>query len=559
MTPLDGIRCIGYIRVSTDRQAGEDRTSPADQRAAIEARAVKLGVAVGQWYQDEESGGTAEKRSALLQLVADCEASPRSAKAPGYVLALNDSRWGRFPDPEESAYWRTHLRKRCGWLVWFAENDDIPDLKLRTVMRAIVATQATQKREDVQRNARRGSRGTAAQGYWATRDVYGFRRAVVSPPERARVLAIGQRKAPDEKVKLTPHEPEASAVRALFDRYASGTESIASLTAWLRDEVPQRRWTRPAVKFTLTNPAYMGDVVSGRYSVELHEHRPDAEWIVTRNAHPAIVDRATFQRCQDVLARNSKWTSRVRTDWLVSGLVRCPCGRPYVAGGGNLGHLRSYRCVSKSGLVADRCAFPGAVKKEYLERAVIDAVGSVVGSPGQRRRLLAILDRALEEIRSAPADASAKLDRTLAELTTTRDRLVAAVADGTLTGDEAKAKLTDVRRQIARLEGQRDALAPSETTAEALAARRDRFARDLTDFRAMSGKLSGPSLREHLRPWIASAVFDPSKDRRSLTIEIRDVPALPYGDLVSMARPSSQDSSATFHTTRRVVRVGGAR
>lgn len=554
---LDGVRCVGYVRVSDAKQAGEALTSPADQRAAIEARAAKLGVRVECWYQDELSGGSAEKRPALNALIADCEASPRGRKHPGYVIALNDSRWGRFPDPEESAYWRTYLRKRCGWLVWFAENDDVEDPKLRTVMRAIVATQATQKREDVRANATRGSRGTASQGFWGTRSPYGYRRKVVYPQGRERVLEAHQRKAPDEKVALTPHTGEARIVRDLFSRYASGTESIASLTDWLRSASPERKWTRAAVKFTLTNPAYVGDVVSGRVSSEHRERRPESEWVTHRNAHPAIVDRALFARCQDVLARNAKWTTRVRTDWVVSGIVTCPCGKPYVAGGANSNArgdlVRSYRCATKTGIVADRCAFPGSIKKEWLERAVIDTVASVVGSPAQRRRVQAHLHALLAERRARPADSLASLSVAITDASAARDRLVAAVADGTLTGDEAKARLTTVRRQIARLESQRDALVPTVETTRALEAERAAITAQVLDFRGMASLLRGPALREMIRPWIASAAFDPIS--RKMWLEVRHFPALPHGALSSMAWPADQKDSAV---TRRQVRVGGS-
>src|SRR4051812_38011807 len=81
---------VGYVRVSTDRQAGEAQTSLADQQRAIEALASSLGLTVERWYRDEgASGATVEKRPALRQLVADIEAAPRSQKAPGFVLVLN--------------------------------------------------------------------------------------------------------------------------------------------------------------------------------------------------------------------------------------------------------------------------------------------------------------------------------------------------------------------------------------------------------------------------------------------------------------------------------------
>jgi DNA invertase Pin-like site-specific DNA recombinase len=538
---LDGIAAVGYCRVSTDRQAGEKQTSLEDQTRAIESLATKRGISIGRWYRDEgASGGTVAGRPQLRALIADCLASPRKAKRPGYVLVLNDSRWGRFPNPDQAAALRWQLDE-AGWLVRFVEGDESEDPTMRHVMRAIGGAQASEYRRNVQRNARRGSRGTAEQGFWATRAPYGYRRKVVYPPGRERILEAHQRKASDEKVALTPHATEAAIVHRLFTRYATGTESIASVTEWLRETAPERKWACPGVKYMLRSPAYVGDVVSGRFSSEHRETRPESEWVTHRNAHPAIIDRALFARCQDVLARNAKWTTRVRTDWIVSGIVRCPCGKPYVAGGGNYKRagkpsVLSYRCITKAGLIADRCPYPGTVKKEWLERAVIDTVASVVGSAAQRRRIHAHLNAEVDARRSQPADALASLSTAITEASATRDRLVAAVADGTLTGDEAKARLTTVRRQIARLESQRDALVPTVETTRAIDAERDAIAAQVLDFRAMASALRGPALRELIRPWIASAAFDPIS--REMWLDVRHFPALTHGALSSMPRRS---------------------
>src|SRR2546423_507164 len=97
MQDLTGVTCVGYVRVSTERQAGEDRTSIADQEAAIVALATRRGLAIGVWFRDEgASGGTAEGRPAFSELVESVEAHRRVAHSAGYVLALNDSRFGRF-------------------------------------------------------------------------------------------------------------------------------------------------------------------------------------------------------------------------------------------------------------------------------------------------------------------------------------------------------------------------------------------------------------------------------------------------------------------------------
>ena len=560
---------LGYIRTSTERQAGEDRTSPADQRAGIERLAASLGVTVAQWYQDKASGATIEKRPELRALLAYCETNRQKPSAPGYVLVLNDSRFGRFPDPEESTYWRQHL-KRHGWVVRFVENDDSDNLTVRSVMRAIVSGQATQKREDVRANAKRGSRGTAALGFWATRAPYGYRRKVVYPPGRERVLAATQRKAPDEKVTLVPHDAEAMVVRELFDRYDTGAESLSSVTAWLRERAPERKWTRAAVRFTLTNPAYVGDVVSGRVPSDKDERaatpqRPESEWVTKKDAHPALVSREQFAAVQDLLARNKQWTRRVRTTWLVSGIVKCPCGKRLVAGGG--GHwvgegkdrhrAYSYRCVSKAGIAADRCSYACYVVKDSLERAVIDTLAAEIGAPAHQRRLRARLDALLEEVRSAPAVSLALVERQLADAVTTRDRLVTAVADGLLTGDEAKAKLADIRRTVARLESKREAITQDRANQRALDAERDRVAAMALDFRRLSRELAGPALREFIRPWINDAWFDPTT--RVLTLDIRHTPHSSHGVLTQMPRHASQKTAPAERVTRRRVVVGGRR
>jgi DNA invertase Pin-like site-specific DNA recombinase len=445
--------CVGYVRVSTDRQAGERQTSLADQQKAIEGLAAKLGQAVESWYRDEgASGATVEKRPALRALLSDCLAAPRPRSRPGYVLVLNDSRWGRFPNPDQAAALRFQL-DQAGWLVRFVEGDESDDPTMRHVMRAIGGAQASEYRRNVQRNARRGSRGTAAQGFWATRAPYGYRRVVVFPAGAHRVLDAHQRKAPNEKVALEPHAAEAAIVRELFLRYATGTESLASLAEWARAVDPSRRWSARSIMLKLSNPAYVGDVISGRVSRgadgKIAAVHAESDWVMKKDAHPPIIDRDTFARCQEVLARNAKWTKRVRSDWVVSGLVRCRCGKAYVAGGGNSNRARGradtliYRCVTKAGLKADRCQYVGAVKKEWLEAAVVDTLAAVIGSPKVQRETIAALDAALD---ADPPCAG-------------RDRRRAR---------QAEIVVDSLRRRRRRLEGHRDSRSAAGPTSRSI-------------------------------------------------------------------------------------------
>src|SRR5262249_28412822 len=140
-----------------------------------------------------------------------CEASPRPANSPGYVVALNDSRWGRFANSEYATYWRVHL-ERSGWVLRFAEMDEIQDDAVRPILRAVAQSQASLYRKNLKANVLRGTRGQAEQGYWQAKAPFGYNRKVVYPPGRERVLANNVPKAGDEKIILTPNPDEAPIV-----------------------------------------------------------------------------------------------------------------------------------------------------------------------------------------------------------------------------------------------------------------------------------------------------------------------------------------------------------
>src|ERR1051326_3684557 len=86
---ITGGPCLAYIRVSTEDQARDERTSLADQRRAINTLATGLGLTV----TDEKvftdagvSGATAEKRPAFMALVDFCKRNPQPIERPGHEI-----------------------------------------------------------------------------------------------------------------------------------------------------------------------------------------------------------------------------------------------------------------------------------------------------------------------------------------------------------------------------------------------------------------------------------------------------------------------------------------
>lgn len=109
--------------MSTDHQ----RYSTENQRDAIQQYAVQHGMAIVRTYADEgKSGLNLEHREGLKQLIRDVESGETDFEA---ILVYDISRWGRFQDADESAYYE-YVCRRAGIRVHYCaepfENDGSP-------------------------------------------------------------------------------------------------------------------------------------------------------------------------------------------------------------------------------------------------------------------------------------------------------------------------------------------------------------------------------------------------------------------------------------------------
>lgn len=101
-----------YIRMSTEHQ----QYSTENQADVIREYAQKRGFRIVKTYADEgKSGLRIEGRDALRQMINDVQ-----VEEPGYeaILVYDISRWGRFQDSDESAYYE-YICKRAGIQVLY--------------------------------------------------------------------------------------------------------------------------------------------------------------------------------------------------------------------------------------------------------------------------------------------------------------------------------------------------------------------------------------------------------------------------------------------------------
>lgn len=543
---MEGVGTIGYRRVSKQEQAAEWKSSLEDQTKALLRRAAQLGRTLlpEHVFEDRFSGEEAEDRTGFMALVEFCRTHPRPRRAPGIALFLNDSRFGRFRDPDEAAWWRFQLASH-GWGVRFAENDDTEQPGTRHLLRAVGGAQASEYLMNLKRNARRGARGAAGLGLWPGPAPVGYRRRATAPGREPVVLEIGERKSRDQKVRLTPGpETEVEAVRWAFETYAGGEATLAALRAELRARVPRLQWDCNHVKHMLRNRVYLGEVTWCRRPHDKRERRatplrPRGDWVVTPDAHPPLVSAEVFDAVQARLDLNRRRRPFPRGRYVLRGVVRCAsCGMPFIAGGGKPAGEGAepdrHRFYIDSGATAGTCAGRAAtIHKRLLENAVITEVARGVSHPRVQEMIHAEIDRRLAELHPDPAQAARALERERKRLLGERERLVRGIAAGTVSPGEAAAGMEEVRAGEARVQEQLRSLAGARASAAEIERERECLVRLAADFAARARELSGPALRELLLPWIQDAVFD--KETRVLTLRIRRVP-----DAGSRARPVSR-------------------
>lgn len=117
------IKAAEYVRMSTDHQ----KYSTENQADAIRSYAQRRNMEIVRTYADEgKSGLSIHGRDALQQIIEDV-----TAGNPGFsvILVYDVSRWGRFQDADESAYYE-YICRRAGIDVHYCaeqfENDGSP-------------------------------------------------------------------------------------------------------------------------------------------------------------------------------------------------------------------------------------------------------------------------------------------------------------------------------------------------------------------------------------------------------------------------------------------------
>ena len=297
--------------MSTEHQ----RYSTENQADAILQYAERRGLEVVRTYADEgKSGLKLDGRDALKRLIADVQNGSADFTA---ILVYDISRWGRFQDADESAYYE-YICRRAGIAVQYCaeqfENDGSP---VSTIVKGVKRAMAGEYSRELSAQVFAGQCRLIEIGYRQGGPAgFGLRRMLVDQSGAHKgALSRGEHKSiQTDRVILVPGAPvEIETVDWMYRAFVEEGKLEQVIADLLNSrEVSTedgRKWTRGRVHQVLTNPKYVGDNVWNRISYKLKKLRvrndPDM-WVRSNGAFEPVVERHLFDAAQAIIQNRSR-------------------------------------------------------------------------------------------------------------------------------------------------------------------------------------------------------------------------------------------------------------
>jgi len=305
--------------MSTDRQ----EYSVENQSQAIAKYAERHEFTVIQTYSDPAiSGIPLRRRKGLRNLIQDVVQGHASYRA---ILVYDVSRWGRFQDSDESAYYE-FVCKSAGVRVHycaetFSNDDAMPSMIMKALKRVMAGEYSRELGVKVLAGQRRGATLGFRQG---AQPGYGLRRLLVSADRVPKqILAPGERKsiATDRTILVPGPAQEVRCVREIYRMFIQKRMTFSEIARELNRRrtkyIEGSEWSLQAVEMILTHPKYIGSNIYGRFTQRLYtpsKPTPRTEWTITPGAFEPLVDPATYAKAQGIMERAHERFPRNRSD-----------------------------------------------------------------------------------------------------------------------------------------------------------------------------------------------------------------------------------------------------
>ena len=300
-----------YVRMSTDHQ----KYSTENQADAIRDYAAHRQMDIVKTYTDSgKSGLKLDGRDALQNLIADVQSGQADYSI---ILVLDVTRWGRFQDADESAYYE-YLCRRAGIDVQYVaeqfENDGSP---VSTIVKGVKRAMAGEYSRELSGKVFAGQCRLIEMGFRQGGPAgYGLRRVLVDENRQPKgTLKRGEHKSlqTDRVVLVAGPDEEVDTVRWIYRAFTEEGLQESEIAHVLNNKGVLtdlgREWTRGVVHGILTNEKYIGNNVFNRRSFKLKKRRvinaPDM-WVRADGVFEAIIEARYFFTAQGIIRERSR-------------------------------------------------------------------------------------------------------------------------------------------------------------------------------------------------------------------------------------------------------------
>ena len=457
-------RVAAYCRVSTDSE--EQLVSYTNQKKVYtEMIASRKDWCFAGLFADEGKSGTrADKRPEFNKMINDCLAGKID-----YIITKSVSRFAR-NTVDCLDYVRMLKSKGIG--VYF-EEQQIDTLKTDSELYLVIyAGFAQSESESISKNITWSVRKKFEEGT----PVFMYKRF------------LGYRKGADGEPEIVPSE--ATIVERIFNLYLAG-ETVDKISKMMQAEnydIPGKTisFSKGMIMNMLSNERYCGDAILQKsVTIDCIEKKRkkntgEAPMYYVQNNHPAIIDRVTFNKVQEELARRKtktpgsakssitstgKYSRYALTDVLICG----NCGTRYrrVTWSRNGVKRIVWRCVSRLEFGTKYCQHSPTLDEGRLHSAILAAMNEYTAI---RQEVCPDVLAMAEEARQALSQAGARLlqlkkrmDAVSREQSDVLDRLLVNMADTELNArmkaltdekESLKAQIADAQQAEVDLEEQ---------------------------------------------------------------------------------------------------------
>lgn len=310
---------------------------------------------------------------------------------------------------------------------------------------------------------------------------------------------LGFRRSADDLPEIDPEE--AAVVRRIFSRYLLG-ESVSQISRDLMaDGIKTARgkdiWRDGVIRAMLQNEKYVGDAmlqktfIKDLFSRQVVKNNGQLPKYYVHECHPAIIDRLTFQRVQEEIARRSSIKSVSTTTktelskysgkYALTELMCCAnCGSPYrrISWSRPEGKKIVWRCLSRVENGKKFCKTAPTLEECDVHAAVVAAMNEMFSLKTMQSILSDSISTALAQ--KSGGMSIAAIDSRLTELREKQYGLLQLAAGAGAESTYYDEELNTVNMEFSRLLAQRNEQEKVQADTATVDLRAEQIAGELT-------------------------------------------------------------------------------